>query len=62
MDKDRARGVSKLDVAELSEAEAEQELARLADEISGHDQRYHGDDAPTITDAEYDALRAQSRY
>ena len=61
MDKDRARGVSKLDVAELSEAEAEQELARLADEISGHDQRYHGDDAPTITDAEYDALRARNR-
>jgi len=36
--------------------EAAEELARLAAEIAGHDRRYHQDDAPTISDAAYDAL------
>ena len=40
-----------------TEAEAARELARLAAEIAEHDRRYHQEDAPTITDAEYDALR-----
>lgn len=44
----------------LSAAEAAAELERLATEIAGHDQRYHGEDAPTITDAEYDALRIRN--
>jgi DNA ligase (NAD+) len=44
-------------VEELSEAEAAAELKRLAAEIAGHDQRYHQEDAPTISDADYDALR-----
>jgi DNA ligase (NAD+) len=33
------------------------EHARLADEIAEHDLRYHRDDAPTISDGEYDALK-----
>ncbi|MGI4878278.1 MAG: NAD-dependent DNA ligase LigA, partial [Janthinobacterium lividum] len=37
-------------------ADAAAELARLAVEIAGHAARYHRDDAPTISDAEYDAL------
>lgn len=30
---------------------------RLSLEIEGHNERYYQDDAPTVTDAEYDALR-----
>jgi DNA ligase (NAD+) len=43
-------------VEELSQEEAAAELARLAAEIAEHDRRYHQEDAPTISDAEYDAL------
>jgi len=42
---------------QLSRDEARAEHARLGAEIAGHDRRYHGEDAPTISDAEYDALR-----
>ncbi len=45
---------------DLSEAQAVKELVRLAEEIFLHDRRYHGDDAPTISDAAYDALRARN--
>ncbi|HEY1779363.1 MAG TPA: NAD-dependent DNA ligase LigA [Roseiarcus sp.] len=41
----------------LTLAKARKEYARLEAEIAGHDRRYHGEDAPTISDAEYDALR-----
>ena len=44
-------------VADLTEAEAVDELTRLADEIAAHDIRYHQQDDPTISDAEYDALK-----
>ena len=47
-------------VIELTQAEAGEELARLAAEIAGHDRRYHAEDAPTISDAEYDALRRRN--
>ncbi|MDX6805583.1 NAD-dependent DNA ligase LigA [Terrihabitans rhizophilus] len=33
------------------------EHTRLAEEIRGHDRRYYEQDAPAISDAEYDALR-----
>jgi len=45
----------------LNEEQAAEDLARLSAEIAEHDARYHGDDAPTISDAEYDALRARLR-
>src|SRR5215468_8568866 len=41
----------------LTEKQAKTEHARLADEIAGHDRRYYQEDAPTVTDAEYDELR-----
>ncbi|WP_267381582.1 MULTISPECIES: NAD-dependent DNA ligase LigA [unclassified Sphingomonas] len=39
-----------------TEAEAATRLEALAGEIAHHDARYHGEDAPEITDAAYDAL------
>jgi DNA ligase (NAD+) len=45
------------DVATLTRAQAKVELTRLTLELEGHDKRYYQDDAPKITDAEYDALR-----
>jgi DNA ligase (NAD+) len=44
-----------LDTLSLREAQAEH--ARLAAELAKHDIAYHQHDAPTISDADYDALR-----
>lgn len=44
-------------VAELGPRQAKLEHARLEQEIAEHDKRYHQQDAPTISDAEYDALK-----
>lgn len=40
-------------------ADAENRHATLAKEIKKHDQAYYHDDAPLISDAEYDALRVE---
>jgi DNA ligase (NAD+) len=45
------------DVADLTKAQAKVEHMRLALELEGHDRRYYQDDAPSVTDAEYDAVR-----
>ncbi|HVY98680.1 MAG TPA: NAD-dependent DNA ligase LigA [Dongiaceae bacterium] len=43
-------------VADLSEAEARKELARLAEEVEHHRRLYYQKDAPEISDAAFDAL------
>jgi DNA ligase (NAD+) len=48
---------SKTPVENLTEKQAKAEHARLAEDIAGHDRRYYQDDAPTVSDVEYDALR-----
>ena len=44
------------EIESLSEAEAANELMRLAKQIAYHSKRYHAEDAPEISDADYDAL------
>ena len=41
---------------DISEADAANELMRLARQIAHHNRRYHAEDDPEISDAEYDAL------
>lgn len=47
---------SLFDPAAISEADAANELMRLARQIARADRLYHAEDAPEISDAEYDAL------
>jgi len=44
----------------VTEAEAANRLMRLAKEIARHNRLYHDNDAPEISDAEYDALTAEN--
>jgi DNA ligase (NAD+) len=47
------------DIAGLTEAEAAAEIAVLAAQVEAADTAYHREDAPEITDAEYDRLKAR---
>ncbi|MEI9988823.1 MAG: NAD-dependent DNA ligase LigA [Rhizomicrobium sp.] len=53
-------GRAKKPVDKLTATEAGKELDRLAQEIAENDRRYHAEDAPTISDADYDALRRRN--
>ena len=52
---------SSIPTGDLIQDEAAAELKRLAAEITRHDRLYHANDAPEISDADYDALRARNR-
>jgi DNA ligase (NAD+) len=52
-----ARDATKIAVPDLTERQAKAEHARLQVEIGAHDRRYYVNDSPSVTDAEYDALR-----
>ncbi|MEM7620929.1 MAG: NAD-dependent DNA ligase LigA [Pseudomonadota bacterium] len=49
-----------ISVSDLSEQQAAQELERLATLIAEHDRLYHQLDAPTVSDEQYDTLRARN--
>ena len=51
----------KTPVEKLTDLEAGAELKDLAEEISSHDKAYYQDNAPTLSDGEYDALRARNQ-
>jgi len=44
-------------IESLSATQARREHARLGEEIAAHDRHYYTEDAPIVSDAEYDALR-----
>ncbi len=57
MPKKPATPLSEKPIDALTEAEAKKEAVRLALSVADHDRRYHQLDAPTISDAAYDALK-----
>ncbi|HET7133513.1 MAG TPA: NAD-dependent DNA ligase LigA, partial [Gammaproteobacteria bacterium] len=54
------RAAKAVDVDELTERDAAAELAALAAEIERADRAYYQDDAPILSDADYDALRQRN--
>ena len=51
---------SAIPIDKLTPAQAKAELKRLVAEIGEHDKRYYQEDAPTVSDAVYDALRRRN--
>lgn len=49
-----------LPVSELSEEDARSELARLAQKLQRANRLYHTEDAPELSDADYDALKRRN--
>ena len=47
-------------VDQLTEPQARDEFTRLTAELAHHDALYHGQDAPEISDADYDALKRRA--
>ncbi len=59
MSKDSSE-TAKVAVGDLTPDQARAELARLADAIARANTAYHTEDAPEISDADYDALKARN--
>src|SRR5260221_1565215 len=53
----KAKKIAPPDVVTLTKAQAKVEHKRLALELESHDRAYYQEDAPKVSDAEYDALR-----
>jgi DNA ligase (NAD+) len=53
--------VAEIEVEAFNEQQAAADLKRLAEEIGRHDRNYHQLAAPTVSDAEYDALRRRNQ-
>ena len=56
----RTTTTTTIPVSDLTESQAKQELSRLAKDIAALDRRYYQEDAPTVSDADYDALRQRN--
>ncbi|MEO9895694.1 MAG: NAD-dependent DNA ligase LigA [Paracoccaceae bacterium] len=52
--------VVEIDVTHLTQEQAQQELARLSKALSEANSDYHGQDAPQLSDADYDALKRRN--
>lgn len=52
--------MTQIPAAELTEQQAAAELARLAETMADLDKAYYQNDAPLMTDAEYDALKRRN--
>ena len=52
--------IKEVPVAALTEEQAREDLARLATLIAEANVAYHGNDAPDLTDADYDALKKRN--
>jgi len=57
----QGQGFGNVAVAELTPEQAGAELERLASLLTQADRAYHGDDAPIMADADYDALVIRNR-
>ncbi len=56
----KKKSSEKTPVEDLTDLEAGAELKDLSDEITSHDKAYYRDDAPVLSDGEYDALRSRN--
>lgn len=58
--KDMPEELRSIKVSDLDEAQAKAELAAIAAEMADYDLAYHTQDAPIVSDAEYDALKRRN--